>query len=301
MKTKTGKLLLLSVICALSGQQTLSAAPITSNTALPAHEGEFILRAQVKYLRSTDDSTPMNRELSVWSAPSVFVYGLTEKFTLFGIAPYLDKTLYLTTLAGRQTRGVFGLGDMRFLARYTLGQWDKPGETSRLTPFIGLEVPTGEDDQGDSLGRLPQPLQLGSGSWDPVIGTVFTRQTLKRQFDSSISYKFNTAANGFEFGDALNLDLSYQHRIWPRQLGKGVPGYLYAVVESNMIWQDNNKVFGIRDANSGGTTLYLAPGIQYATKRFILETAVQLPVIQDLNGTALENDFIVTAGFRRNF
>jgi hypothetical protein len=130
---------------------------------------------------------------------------------------------------------------------------------------------------------------------------VFTWQTLKRQFDTSISYKFNTEANGFAFGDVLNLDLSYQHRIWPRQLGKGVPGYLYAVAESNLIWQNKNEVSGIRDANSGGTSLYLAPGIQYVTKRFILETAVQLPVIQDFNGTALENDFIVTAGFRMNF
>jgi hypothetical protein len=118
----------------------------------------------MKYLRSADDSGPLNRELTVWSAPTVFVYGLTEKFTLFGIVPYLDKSLDMTALAGRQTRRVSGLGDLRFLARYTLGQWDKPGETLRLTPFIGLEVPTGDDDHEDPLGRLPQPLQLGSGS-----------------------------------------------------------------------------------------------------------------------------------------
>ena len=58
---------------------------------------------------------------------------------------------------------------------------------------------------------------------------------------------------------------------------------------------------GIKDFNSGGTRLFLVPGVQYITKRWIAEVAVQLPAIQDLNGTKLENDFVVRAGFRSNF
>jgi len=53
--------------------------------------------------------------------------------------------------------------------------------------------------------------------------------------------------------------------------------------------------------DSGRTTLYVAPGVQYIAKRFIVETAVQIPVVQDLNGAALANDYIVTAGFRVSF
>jgi hypothetical protein len=33
----------------------------------------------------------------------------------------------------------------------------------------------------------------------------------------------------------------------------------------------------------------------------VLEAIVQLPVVQDLGGAALEDDFIVRAGFRVNF
>jgi hypothetical protein len=36
------------------------------------------------------------------------------------------------------------------------------------------------------------------------------------------------------------------------------------------------------------------------TKSWILEGIIELPVVQDLNGTALEDDFIVRAGFRLN-
>ena len=34
---------------------------------------------------------------------------------------------------------------------------------------------------------------------------------------------------------------------------------------------------------------------------WIVEGSVQIPVSQDLNGSALENDYIVRAGFRWNF
>lgn len=282
----------------LMGMSFVSAAPITTNTALPVSEGELLLRAQAKYIRSTGDAGAANRELTVWAAPTVFVYGASEKIALFGISPYLDKNLNLSTPTGRVNRGGSGIGDFRFLARYTLGQWDKSGETLRLAPFVGLEIPTGNDHAQDSLGFLPASLQLGSGSWDPSIGTVFTWQRLAWQFDSSISYKFNTAANGYRFGDEARLDLSFQYRLWPRELGDGVPGFLYGVMESNLIWRDRDQQGAADVFDSGGRVWYLAPGIQYVTERWILEAAVQLPVVQDLNGGALENDYIITAGLR---
>ena len=142
---------------------------------------------------------------------------------------------------------------------------------------------------------------MGSGSWDLFAGLVLTHQTLKDQIDSQLSVRFNNQANGFEAGDEARWDLSWQHRLWPRELKGGVPGFLYGVLESNLVYQGKNAVNGVKDADSGGTTLFLAPGLQYVTKRWIAETAIQLPVVQDLNGTALENDYIVRAGIRFNF
>ena len=199
------------------------------------------------------------------------------------------------------SRGDTGIGDFTALARYTLWKKDQPGRTIRLAPFIALEMPSGDDDQADSLGRLPQPLQLGSGSWDPSIGLVLTRQDLSRQIDASLSYTFNTRANNFEFGDVGRLELSYQHRIWPRELASGIPGFLYGVLESNLIWQDKNEVNGVEDGNSGGVTWYVAPGIQYVTRRTVAEFAIQVPIVQNLNGGGLENDFIATLSYRMNF
>ncbi len=57
---------------------------------------------------------------------------------------------------------------------------------------------------------------------------------------------------------------------------------------------------GAADPNSGGTSLFIDPGVQYVTKNWVLEAIVQLPAIQNLNGTALRNDYTVLAGFRVN-
>ena len=273
-------------------------AQITTNTALPVGKGEGILRLQSKVIRSTGDPGSMDRDLRVLAFPLVGVYGVTAKLTLFGVVPILDKNLKVTTSQGRTTRSTSGLADARLFARYTVYQVNRRGQTLRLAPFGGLELPTGTHDAADALGRLPRPLQLGSGSWDPFVGLVFSRLTFVWQIDVSASYTFNTEAHDFQFGDETRLDIATKVRLLPRRLGSGLPNFLYGNVETNLIWQDKNKVGSGVDENSGGTTWYLAPGLQYITKRMILEAAVQLPMVQDLNGTALENDFIVTLSTR---
>lgn len=277
------------------------AAPISFNTALPVAKGEFILREQAVILRSTDDRGDADRDLSVLAVPSVLVYGVNAKLAVFGIVPYVHKSLDITTPMGRVNRDESGLGDVTALARYTLWSRDQLGSTMRVAPFVGLKMPTGDDTERDSLGRIPQPLQLGSGSWDPRLGTVFTWQTFDWEFDASAEYQFNTEANDFEFGDRARIDVSYQYRLWPWELGGGVPAFFYGVLESNLLIDQKNEIAGMNDQNSGGTTWFLAPGIQYVTKRVILEGVVQIPVRQDLNGSALRNDYVIRVGFRVSF
>ena len=119
-----------------------------------------------------------------------------------------------------------------------------------------------------------------------------TYQTLAYQIDSQLSYKANREANGFRFGNVAKLDASFQYRLWPQTLGSGVPAFLYGVLEANLVRAEKNRIGGIDDPNSGGTTLFLSPGLQYVTRKWILEASVQIPVVRNLNGTALKNDYI---------
>lgn len=277
------------------------SAPITFNTALPVADGQFIYRQQLQWLRSNDDPSGARRDMRVLAAVSVLAYGINHKLAVFGALPYTDKSIEVTPAGMRIERDNRGLGDVTGFARYTLWQNDVKGRTSRLAAFGGFTAPTGDDDESDRIGRLPPSLQNGTGATDWLGGVVASHQSLKYQFDGQLSYRNNREANNFEAGDQARLDLSWQHRLWPRVLGAGVPAFLYGVLEVNALHQEKNRINGDRDDNSGGTTLWLSPGLQYVTRRWVVEVILQKPVAQNLNGTALENDLRLTTGFRVNF
>ena len=289
------------VVSAASWMHEAQSGPITFNSAIGLAEDEFVLREQYVLNRSGDDPSDTDRERTSQAVISVLGYAFTSDFMLFGVLPYIDNDLDITVLGTRQNRSANGIGDFRLFGRYTIFRRNWPGGTLRVSPFAGIEMPTGQDDDHDALGRLPASVQVGSGSWDPFGGIVLTYQTLDFEVDTAVSYQENTEANNFEFGDVVRFDASLQYRLWPRELKGGVPGFLYGVIESNLIYREKNRIADLDDINSGGTTLFLAPGLQYVTRRWVFETAAQLPVVQNLNGTALENDYIVRAGFRFNF
>ncbi|MDM8349499.1 transporter [Pseudomonas sp. sp1636] len=277
------------------------SAPITFNTALPVHEGGYVWREQLVFMQSAGDPTPARRDMQVTGLVSVLGYGVTGDFALFGMLPWFDKRLDMRMGGQDLSRSKSAMGDLTVLGRYTAYQYDAPGQTLRIAPFLGVKAPTGEDNARDGFGRLPPALQPGSGSWDALGGAVLTYQTLDFQIDSQVSYQANGEANGFQAGNRWQVDGSLQYRLLPRRLGAGVPAFLYGVLEANLLHADKDRSGGSADANSGGTTLFITPGLQYVTKKWILEAGVQIPVHQQLNGSALETDYRLTAGFRVNF
>lgn len=299
MKTRTSITVVLSTLCVWAGAAW--GAPITFNTALPVHEGGYVLREQFIFKKIADDPSSAQRDMRVSGVMSVLGYGVTPDFALFGMLPWFDKRLDMTTDGQKLSRHESGVGDLTLLGRYTAYQSDAPGRTLRIAPFLGVKAPTGEDNASDASGRLPPSVQSGSGSWDALGGAVLTYQTLDFQIDGQLSYKVNREANGFRAGNVAELDGSLQYRLWPGTLGSGIPAFLYGVLEANLLHAARDDSGGIVDPNSGGTTLFITPGLQYVTRKWIAEAGMQIPVVQNLNGTALKTDYVFTAGFRINF
>jgi hypothetical protein len=277
------------------------SAPVTFNTALPVGDDGYVARGFLVVSESGEDRASTDRSMSGMSFVSVLGFGISPKLAVFGVLPYVDKELEITLGGNRVQRSAGGLGDASIFARYTVVQRDTPGQTVRVAPFIGVKAPTGDDDRQDSLGTLPPGIQPGSGAWDLFAGVVATYQTLDLQLDGQASYRINNEANGFDPGNEFRIDGSLQYRLAPRLLGDGVPDFLYGVLETNFVYRDKNEFGGIGDQNSGGISLYVSPGLQFVTKRWIAEGIVQFPVVQNLNGNGLENDFVIRAGFRTNF
>lgn len=270
------------------------AAPVTFNTALPVSQEMVIWREQFVYKESEDAAGQKQTAATVMS---VLGYGVTPDLAVFGILPYTWRVL--DDAAG--DRDTNGLGDIRAFGRYTVYRDDFKGGTFRIAPFAGIEMPTGEDQERDGQGILPVPLQPGSGTWDVFGGLIATWASVDYNIDAQVSYQDNGEDHGIERGDIIRADASFQYRIFPNELSGDVPGYAYALLETNWVYDDKMQVNGVDNPNSGGTRLYLTPGLQYAAKRWVAEAVVQIPVTQNLNGPNREDEYIIRTGFRLNF
>ncbi len=261
------------------------AAPIATNTALPVSAGEIIFREQLIASYSSDVLGGTTRQVDRFEARTVLGYGLTSKLALFGMLPlvHIDRTL------GGTRSSDFGLGDAVLFARYEVFRSDKPGRTFRIAPFAGVRVPTGRD------GRT------GDGSVDFFGGLIATLASTQWVLDSQFRYGLNREADGFERGDVTSFDSSFQYRLSPGKVARDTNAFVYAVLELSASHYERNRVGGITDPNSGGFQLYLTPGLQYATRRWIADFGVKIPVVNDLNGTALEPDYSILTSLRINF
>lgn len=261
---------------------SVQAVGINTDNALPVAKQHFVVRTQAWYTFADNDPSGTGRRLHQLQFPTVLVYGATAKTALFGMVPFIYRDL-----SEGETGGI---GDLTFLVRQEIAKKDWPLKTWRLALLGGIEIPSGDDP-------------FSSHSIDFPLGLVTSFQTHRLEIDADVHYKINTIGASTDHGDNLFYNLAYQHRVFPWRLPEaGIPNQLNLVLEMNGQWTQKDKtVGGTVNANSGGNTIFLSPGIQYVMKRVILETSFQYPIFQEPNGSQLKTTFAVNGGARIQF
>lgn len=291
-----------AVIVNLASISAACASPITFNTALPVAENEYLAQESLVVMQSGHDPSLMDRDFTATQGVSILGYGINGDWTVFAMLPYGHKRLTLDIGGQAMSRSSTDIGDLTLFTRYTAYADNEAGSTLRIAPLFGVIAPTGSSTETDSFGTLPPPVQPGLGAWGELAGAVLTYQTLGYEIDSQLLYTHHGEAHSFQEGDVAELDGSFQYRLLPATLGEGLPNYyLYGVLEANLVHQDENRQNGVNDSNSGGTTLFLDPGIEYVTSRWVAAFAIQVPVVQNLNGAALRDRYMLQASLRANF
>jgi len=273
-----------SMLCVLISGASW-AAPIASNTALPLSADEIIVREQFIMTHSSDNISGTRREVNRFESRTVLGYGLTSKFALFGVLPIVN----INRKFGVVRASEFGLGDVALFARYEVFRSDRPGRTLRIAPYTGVRLPTGRDGK------------TGDGSVDVFGGVIATFASTQWVLDTQFRYDFNREADGFERGDSTRFDASFQYRLAPGRVTKDTKAFVFGVLELSANQYDRDRLGGVTDPNSGGFQLYVTPGLQYATRRWIADLGVTVPIVNDLNGTALEPDYSILTSIRVNF
>lgn len=245
---------------------------------------------------------PLDRKVSVVGLPIVVPYEvLKNRLVVIGGIPILHKELRITPADGiRRELSDTGFGDLFIVGKYQLLQKDNPGKTTRITALGRVKFPTGDDNETDAEGDLlPAPLQLGTGSVDYSAGVIFTHIVRRIGFNADVVYNFNTEANNFTFGDTLRYDVALGYRIIPKVYDVYPAKQLNAYLELNGQFAQRNVAGGITLRDSGGSVVLLSSGIQFIPLgTFLVEASLQIPVVQDLNGTQIKFRPGFNIGFR---
>jgi len=190
-----------------------------------------------------------------------------------------------------------GLTDLWLTGKYRFYR----GPIGQFAVFGGVKFPTGKFDVENSEGERVEPsATAGSGSYDGMGGLAYSRfLTSRLTLDVSGQYTFRTEAEEFRLGDRIDAGLAFAYRLvediqqFPQVSFFG---------EANLRHLFKSEEDGERDPNTGGTALFLTPGVRAAFNPHAAFTiSAPIPVWQDLNGTQLETDFKINGALTLTF
>jgi hypothetical protein len=177
------------------------------------------------------------------------------------------------------------------------------GAESKRSYFItaGFKAPTGVTEVEEVDGDQPEPsARPGTGSWDLLAGL-------------GAEWKLNGPIGDQEMPVRASVNGRWNGRGTENyQVGAELTAYLGTEVPvasaASLLLQTNLRVrakddvgdFDAEAGNTGGTAVYLSPGIKFTLgTRFSLYGLVQLPVYQRVNGIQIVSDSNLYFGVSR--
>ena len=175
------------------------------------------------------------------------------------------------------------------------------GSAGQFALYGGVKFPVGDDRVINSEGERVEPAATpGTGAWDGMFGAAYTVSLMPNlALDTSAQYTLRGERYDYRLGNRFDAGVALGWRF----IGdaKSFPQVSFQA-EANVRSVAKSKAFGDRDPNTGGTVLFLSPGVRVRfNERAGWTVGVQLPVVQDLHGDQVETDFRVTSSFNITF
>ncbi|MBL4756040.1 MAG: hypothetical protein JKY52_20905 [Flavobacteriales bacterium] len=202
---------------------------------------------------------------TVYMHPIAIPFNISSKWQVGAVIPFAYKK-------PNGLKDQFGLGDISVFTKHQLFQKDGKGKTFRTLIKLTETFPS-----GNSTG-LPQ---LGTGAWQTTLGIISGYITLKYGLYAEVAY--NLTSDGLP--DKLLYNTAFSYPLLPQQYP---PKQINVSIELN----------GTYIVENSSNYLFISPGAQWiAGKRFLLETGLQLPLIEDVPDGQKTN-FMYTLGTR---
>lgn len=193
-----------------------------------------------------------------------------------------------------------GLGDVALGVKWAFLVRDRRAGTTRLAVAASAALPTGSAGATfDNGGTVPPSLQLGNGAVSAGLTLIGTLVRGPWGISADLGHTRTAGHDGFRLGPATQYDLA---------LGLRLPRHPQTIrtqtVQFYLEWNGSVTARSTQDGaalpSSGGHVAYLTPGVQWVVlPQLLLETSVQVPVIQDHNG--IQPDFGVRPALGARF
>ncbi|HED13055.1 MAG TPA: hypothetical protein ENI62_05265 [Gammaproteobacteria bacterium] len=201
-----------------------------------------------------------------------YEYGITANWTIKAEAPLVDRKVN-----GNQSSG---LGDLTLGTKYRFIRKDLPGQQFSTALLLQAKLPAGGDSKNP---------RLGSGSTDIVVGLFHGLESRRWYYNVAARYRRNAqGSGGLRKGDKVLLDL----------VG-GVRPVLTKYKEPDTVlflelnWEDaqHDSLNGVNLANTGGSELFISPGVFWTVGVYAITAGVQIPLAERLNGSQPSSDY----------
>ncbi len=239
-------------------------------------------------------------------------YGISPRFKVFASLPYLRNTMDMTMSRGvglgwmeMTMAPVSSPGDATIMGLYRLFVDQPLQPAAALSVGLGIKTPTGSSTVTTAGGEyLHAHMQPGTGSWDPLLSLLFTRMLNTIDLQADVTRQFTTRnRQGYEFGDSTSMTVSARYTAW-RLIDPtlGVT-FLHAAGASDREGRYSDPASLMDDpANTGGDSLWIAPGIELFPHRQMAVTAkIQVPVWEKVNGIQLVSSYRLVSGISYRF
>lgn len=260
----------------------LSASPVGAQIVAPAGRTLFadgvLVRSVARYdaFEEGVDGTDLERWRNIWA----LVWGARPHLSVSFVAPLVR--LDSTSAAGLTTTS--GTGDASVLVRYDAYRRNVRAGYTRVSPELGLELPTGS--------------VASSRSAEPIAGLVVSHVRDPDWVVGDVQWTGGgRGAGDLSLGDRWRVDLAYLRRVMPRD-SVGIPQILL-VAELNYEKVERSRRGGAVVAGSGGRVLFFSPGVEWiVSRRVVLELSVPIAVDAGANGPRPEPEASLLLGAR---
>ncbi len=280
--------------------RTISASPLQPGTWALALQTEFIdLDAYTddELMEIAESGSDVHSVDSIRHTIFSMGYGLTGDLTVSLKIPYVVLNNIRESHSDEPDEihvhgDSEGIGDLTVFGQYRFIKLYGLDVESSLV--LGLRMPTGRTSVGDIDGEpFEAEFQPGGGAWGPIAGLAVTKRFKALSLDADALYTFATkGTQKTDLGDLFNYDLAVSYTALYK------PIILDLIIEANGEWKQKQEIDGEKDENSGGTVIFLSPGVRLSwSNNWTAYLSAGFPVVQDLNGDQNETDMRVLLGF----